>query len=192
VWRFHKQTNKQTLSQCRQSSFGPPPEFESFPPPLCKLWLYSLSTPHFKRAAHLPHPSTKTARLWGVHWCICQSPYFSFLDTLGFVHCPLFLVSGDSGICALPLISRSLMSDLCIAPYFSFLETLGFVHWPMHATVRCTAQVGVSLVALLDSLFKRNLFYFTTHRPPHIDHLVCRATLLYNQSVSVSATPVVL
>jgi len=148
VWRFHKQTNKQTLSQCRQSSFGPPPEFESFPPPLCKLWLYSLSTPHFKRAAHLPHPSTKTARLWGVHWCICQSPYFSFLDTLGFVHCPLFLVSGDSGICALPLISRSLMSDLCIAPYFSFLETLGFVHWPMHATVRCTAQVGVSLVAL--------------------------------------------
>jgi len=30
--------------------------------------LYPPSTPHFTRAAHLPHPSPKRARLWGVHW----------------------------------------------------------------------------------------------------------------------------
>ena len=31
-------------------------------------WLYPPSTPHLTRAAHLPHPSPKRARLWGVHW----------------------------------------------------------------------------------------------------------------------------
>jgi len=31
-------------------------------------WLYPPSTPHFTRAAHLPHPLPKRVRLWGVHW----------------------------------------------------------------------------------------------------------------------------
>jgi len=31
-------------------------------------WLYPPATPHLARAAHLPHPSPKRARLWGVHW----------------------------------------------------------------------------------------------------------------------------
>jgi len=30
--------------------------------------LFAPSTPHFTRAAHLPHPSPKRARLWGMHW----------------------------------------------------------------------------------------------------------------------------
>ena len=30
-------------------------------------WLYPPSTPHLTRAAHLPHPSPKRARLWGVY-----------------------------------------------------------------------------------------------------------------------------
>jgi len=52
----------------------PPPQYSNhYPPTPWQAFTMSLvvpppSTPHFTRAVHLPHPSSKRARVWGVHW----------------------------------------------------------------------------------------------------------------------------